>query len=127
MRAGPWERGLDVVTPERAPEPMDPVAESGTMRLPYLPDLPHLPDLGNLPYLPDLPHLPDLGNLPHLPDLGDLPDLPDLAGLPLEELLDAHHPVLARAARRVLDRLAAEEAPLAAYDSSAVPADDTSV
>ncbi|MFE2011485.1 FxSxx-COOH cyclophane-containing RiPP peptide [Streptomyces sp. NPDC059491] len=49
--------------------------------------------------------------------------LPDLADLALEELLDGPSPVLARAARRVLDRLAAEEAPLAAYDSSAVPTD----
>ena len=57
----------------------------------------------------------------------DLQDLPDLTGLPLEELLDAPNPVLARAARRVLDRLMAEEAPLAAYHSSAVPLDDPPV
>lgn len=57
-------------------------------------------------------------------DLPAVSCLPDLAGLPLEELLDAPNPVLARAARRVLDRLRAEEAPLAAYDSSAVPVDD---
>ncbi|MFC8390388.1 FxSxx-COOH cyclophane-containing RiPP peptide [Streptomyces sp. NPDC057238] len=63
-------------------------------------------------------------DLPDLPRVPCLPDLPDLAGLPLEELLDAPNPVLARAARRVLDRLMAEEAPLAAYNSSAVPIDD---
>ncbi|KOT37978.1 hypothetical protein ADK41_17235 [Streptomyces caelestis] len=64
---------------------------------------------------------PDLPGVPRPPDI---PDIPDLAGLPLEELLDAPNPVLARAARRVLDRLTAEEAPLAAYNSSAVPIDD---
>lgn len=66
-------------------------------------------------------------DLPDLPGVPRLPDLPDLAGLPLEELLDAPNPVLARAARRVLDRLMAEEAPLAAYNSSAVPIDDPPV
>ena len=66
-------------------------------------------------------------DLPDLPGVPCLPDLPDLAGLPLEELLDAPNPVLARAARRVLDRLMAEEAPLAAYNSSAVPVDDPPV
>lgn len=66
-------------------------------------------------------------DLPDLPGVPCLPDLPDLAGLPLEELLDAPNPVLARAARRVLDRLMAEEAPLAAYNSSAVPIDDPPV
>lgn len=66
-------------------------------------------------------------DLPDLPGVPCLPDLPDLAGLPLEELLDAPNPVLARAARRVLDRLTAEEAPLAAYNSSAVPIDDPPV
>jgi FXSXX-COOH protein len=97
MRAGPPERGPDVVPPARAPEP--------TGR-------------GEPADLPDLP------GVPRLPDL---PDLPDLAGLALEELLDAPNPVLARAARRVLDRLMAEEAPLAAYNSSAVPIDDPPV
>ncbi|MFD0077566.1 FxSxx-COOH cyclophane-containing RiPP peptide [Streptomyces sp. NPDC127166] len=103
MRADPWERGLDVRPPEGAPEATDLAAEPGTTELPHLLDL------------------------PHLPDFAPLPDLPDLAELSLEELLDAPHPVLARAARRVLDRLAADEVPLAAYDSSAVPTDDTSV
>jgi FXSXX-COOH protein len=66
-------------------------------------------------------------DLPDLPGMPRLQDLPDLTGLPLEELLDAPNPVLARAARRVLDRLMAEEAPLAAYNSSAVPLDDPPV
>ncbi|GAA2262543.1 hypothetical protein GCM10010415_27050 [Streptomyces atrovirens] len=97
MRAGPLERGPDTVPPARAPEPVDRAEPA------------------------------DLPDLPGVPCLPDLPDLPDLAGLPLEELLDAPNPVLARAARRVLDRLMAEEAPLAAYNSSAVPIDDPPV
>ncbi|MGW5781040.1 FxSxx-COOH cyclophane-containing RiPP peptide [Streptomyces sp. NPDC003863] len=100
MRADPWERGLDVRPPEGAPAATGLAAEPGRTELPHLLDLPHLPDSA---------------------------PLPDLAELSLEELLDAPHPVLARAARRVLDRLAADEVPLAAYDSSAVPTDDTSV
>ncbi|MCX5394364.1 FxSxx-COOH cyclophane-containing RiPP peptide [Streptomyces sp. NBC_00094] len=83
-----------------------------------------LPDLDGLP---DLEGLPDLAALPDRAAIPDLAALPDLAGLSLEELLDAPNPVLARAARRVLDRLTAEEAPLAAYDSSAVPTDDPPV
>ncbi|MEU5216810.1 FxSxx-COOH cyclophane-containing RiPP peptide [Streptomyces sp. NPDC020807] len=73
---------------------------------------------------PDLEALPDLPVPPAPAALPALPALPDLSELSLEELLDAPNPVLARAARRVLDRLTAEEAPIAAYDSSAVPTDD---
>ncbi|MFF9194376.1 FxSxx-COOH cyclophane-containing RiPP peptide [Streptomyces sp. NPDC014779] len=109
MRAGPLERGPDVV----------PAAweHRGEGESPAAWDDPAGPaDLTELAALPaGLP-----ANLP-----AGL--LPDLAGLPLDELLDAPNPVLARAARRVLDRLTADEAPLAAYDSSAVPTDDTPV
>ncbi|MFE0652037.1 FxSxx-COOH cyclophane-containing RiPP peptide [Streptomyces sp. NPDC059534] len=74
--------------------------------------------------VPDLTGLPEPAGPPDLSSLPDLTGVGDLADLTLEELLDGPNPVLARAARRVLDRLAAEEAPLAAYDSSAVPTDD---
>lgn len=45
-----------------------------------------------------------------------LPDLPDVW---LEGLLDSPNPVLAHAARRVFGQMAADEAPLAAYGSTA--------